>query len=681
MHLESMRYVAEEREEKDDHRETRSTSLRWPLLDNLVLGLNAITPIAADEEFNFEMLETVGDNVLKLYVAYFLSRKGGGLGKEGCGFEHVMQQRRKRGASGGNWSLNNRYSLEAWSHRWISNAYLCTLAMDRGIDQMMNLGFINACQQIASVKVSTKSQPSPASSSTSLKPIPFSLPSTTPAEPSSTINLSTASKNTSEKTTQTTNPFSIFISGFSHPHPPSAVFPYADTKYSNSLLSEKAIADCTEAILGASFKQGGTHGANLFFTAFGMPEMSMIEHTTLLAAESGSSSLTEVRMEAKNVDPFESSPQVPTSPSRPDIHSIEVILGYKWQKRELLEEALTHESLRPTTNLQASSSCYHSLCTLGDALFDHLVLRYILVKVPDATPGEFTHLKSIAVCGYSQSLLAHRIGLHQFLLHQSQDLEMRLRAFHRTVQAFEFVGIGKSDGKLTSADDDRSEQQLGRTVRPFWNYTGLDYPEALSLCLEAVVGALFEDVEGDVDRTWTLLQPLFVPFWDSHVLPHIGSTLSSPWPKALLASLQQHVIEVKKSEAGTSSSSSVSSSSSMSSSPSAFVPCRAYYEAPPMRMRIAAAYVVASSYHSLRALGIASTKRISQSDSALRVLYKIINIVGTALPSPLPKEKEKKEKDEAPSSSPTTPSQNKQIIHIMASLCTCPDVQRSQTTM
>lgn len=510
--------------------------------------LTSFSPAVSNEETNFEVLETFGDCVLKLFVASFLSRPD-------------------------NWSLNNRFGSEIWSHRWISNAHLCTLAMSRNLDLHLNLGYAFATQMITAVKRGDKKASESAENWLKI--------GSTFRDFSSDSNLVVSAAQ------RDLRPFSCFISGFEHLH--GAQYPSEAANV--RLLTEKTIADFAESFLGVLFLGDHIRGANTFFNYFGLPELC----------------LDKSSLDSPSIDKTK------------DELCLERNLNFSFSNSSLLREALTHESyldLPPDGCLFDSKhdvlrpKSFHSLCLLGDALFDYLIYIYIRQRFPNATPGDHTHLKSIGVCGCAQAIIATSLDLNHLLRHSSADLSAHLLQFTSTL----------ANAPFTTND-------VGRTV-PFWRYTGLDYPEPLAMALEALVGATFEDIGRDLKLLERIWIPVLEPFWSKHVvlatkcepifdpldlnqgilpdqvrqpLPHQNQhqlAIESFWPKAFLSSIQQHLNGRK---------------------------CKALNELSPKRLTFSRAFMVKSTYHNHVSIGIASSKRCAQSDSACRMMISLLH--------------------------------------------------------
>ncbi len=101
-----------------------------------------------------------------------------------------------------------------------------------------------------------------------------------------------------------------------------------------------------------------------------------------------------------------------TSASSAD--SLQSSLGYRFQARALLEEALTHSSL---VNEQKSASAQHNerLEFLGDAVLSLVMSEYLASALPQSSEGALSKLKAQLVSEASLALVARRLRLGEHL--------------------------------------------------------------------------------------------------------------------------------------------------------------------------------------------------------------------------------------------------------------------------
>jgi ribonuclease-3 len=98
----------------------------------------------------------------------------------------------------------------------------------------------------------------------------------------------------------------------------------------------------------------------------------------------------------------------PPEEQRKNRGDLEKSLGYRFQNRELLEEALTHRSLRGSAH--ENTGCdYERLEFLGDAVIEMITREHLLDCFPTESEGQLTRRKIRLVC--SDNLAAIGAGL------------------------------------------------------------------------------------------------------------------------------------------------------------------------------------------------------------------------------------------------------------------------------
>lgn len=79
------------------------------------------------------------------------------------------------------------------------------------------------------------------------------------------------------------------------------------------------------------------------------------------------------------------------------MHPLEEKLGYRFQKPELLEQALTHSSYA-NERLHGALDCNERLEFLGDAVLGMVVADHLYREHPDLPEGDLTRLRASMVC-------------------------------------------------------------------------------------------------------------------------------------------------------------------------------------------------------------------------------------------------------------------------------------------
>jgi dsRNA-specific ribonuclease len=126
-------------------------------------------------------------------------------------------------------------------------------------------------------------------------------------------------------------------------------------------LSTKTLADVVEALIGASYREGSVAMAEKCIASF-------ISDVKWDSMEKGREIL------------FSRVP--PNEPLPPILEPLERLLGYTFQRKALLTEALTHASYMADNVMDHGKRSLERLEFLGDAVLDHV----IVTKIFDVTP-------------------------------------------------------------------------------------------------------------------------------------------------------------------------------------------------------------------------------------------------------------------------------------------------------
>ncbi len=96
------------------------------------------------------------------------------------------------------------------------------------------------------------------------------------------------------------------------------------------------------------------------------------------------------------------------------VESMEKILGYTFEDKLLLEEALTHSSFAKDNYLEYNNE---RLEFLGDSVLSFVTARALFRMYPDATEGELTRMRAELVKAESLYKRAEAIGITKMVLH------------------------------------------------------------------------------------------------------------------------------------------------------------------------------------------------------------------------------------------------------------------------
>ncbi len=156
------------------------------------------------------------------------------------------------------------------------------------------------------------------------------------------------------------------------------------------------------------------------------------------------------------------------------------LLDYRFQDRELLEQALTHRSAARLSGKKAvRSSANERLEFLGDAVLGLVTSRFLYEHFSDKDEGELSKLKAALVNKVTLSRVAKEIGLGKFVKLSPEEERMGGRHRHSIIaDAYEaLLGAVYLDGGLEAATEMVETQVLSRmselvSDRAHYNYTG-----------------------------------------------------------------------------------------------------------------------------------------------------------------------------------------------------------------
>ena len=106
---------------------------------------------------------------------------------------------------------------------------------------------------------------------------------------------------------------------------------------------------------------------------------------------------------------------------------VERTLSYHFKEKYYLVEAVTHSSYTRNT----VTNCYQKLEFLGDAVLDYLITTYTYWKFPSHSPGELTQLRSALVNNNTFAEMTLKLRLDRLLKHNSPMLFNEITQCHR----------------------------------------------------------------------------------------------------------------------------------------------------------------------------------------------------------------------------------------------------------
>ncbi|XP_031263368.1 ribonuclease 3-like protein 3 [Pistacia vera] len=179
--------------------------------------------------------------------------------------------------------------------------------------------------------------------------------------------------------------------------------------------------------------------------------------------------------ESLNLDGKESDSTQIHEDSFPSLDQVEEILGYEFNNKGLLEEALTHSSY-------SEKLSYERLEYVGDSVLNVLFTKEQYFLYPDLPPGSLTRLRSANVNTEKLARVAIKLGLHRFLRHKKPLLEEQIREFSEAILDYPLHSNGL-----------------------------VDVPKDLADIIESTIGAVFIDSHCSIDTVWKVFKGLLQP--------------------------------------------------------------------------------------------------------------------------------------------------------------------------
>ena len=113
---------------------------------------------------------------------------------------------------------------------------------------------------------------------------------------------------------------------------------------------------------------------------------------------------------------------------RNNMEELEQIIGYTFQNKKLLKQALTHSSYANEKKL-GKLGCNERLEFLGDAVLELVSSDFLYARFPHIPEGELTKKRASLVCEPSLAYCARQFGLPKFLLLGRGDRRTKQRFY------------------------------------------------------------------------------------------------------------------------------------------------------------------------------------------------------------------------------------------------------------
>ncbi|KAJ3699720.1 hypothetical protein LUZ61_003425 [Rhynchospora tenuis] len=227
-------------------------------------------------------------------------------------------------------------------------------------------------------------------------------------------------------------------------------------------MCSKTISDCVEALIGAYYIGGGLDAAFVFLKWLDNDIDPVIGEDAILNAIKTAS----LRDYAPKID---------------EIKMIEEKIGYEYEVKGLLLEAIMHQTQQDS----AINYCYQRLEFLGDSVLDILITSHLYEKYTDVDPGELTDLRSASVNNetFAQAAVRHKLHVH---LHHGSELLLQ--------QITNYVG---ELGVYLNCPDPANTPPKG--------------PKVLGDIVESIIGAILIDTKFNLTKVWEIVEFLLSP--------------------------------------------------------------------------------------------------------------------------------------------------------------------------
>ncbi|KAI0032776.1 P-loop containing nucleoside triphosphate hydrolase protein [Vararia minispora EC-137] len=264
-------------------------------------------------------------------------------------------------------------------------------------------------------------------------------------------------------------------------------------------LSTKVLADVVEATIGAAYIHGSFDLATACINIFdvGFPLQPLVDRAEQMRS----------RAEDFNHYPIQ-------------LTAVEEIIGYNFERRSLLIEALTHASYQSDLSMVS----YERMEFLGDAVLDMIVTDY-LYHVPGKrySPGQM-HFRKMAVVNAhflaAMCLRAHTTGEAR-MPYWTQNEGVQVQSNERRTYLWQCLlhssvpVLDEQHIAFARWESPRGRQRIERDLEhgtsfPWAPLMALQAPKFLSDMVESILGAIFVDTHGSLDACRNMLVRLGV---------------------------------------------------------------------------------------------------------------------------------------------------------------------------
>ena len=253
-------------------------------------------------------------------------------------------------------------------------------------------------------------------------------------------------------------------------------------KYFYRRITDKTIADCMEALIGACTVAAGIEGGLKLIKWLDIDIMLPNDVVTRLSKDpnihiSATEEVVPLIIDQSsyifhrhlNYHPFSSDIKNRGEFNRllSMTEKVQREINYKFENHLLLIEAMTH----PSYAHNSITDCYQRLEFLGDAVLDYLITCHIYAIDQAMTTGTMTELRSAVVSNLKFAEVAVGLRLHQNMLHSSPGLFKKVgkyaaavkeKRISETTESMEGMSLEEVDGSQVRVRSRKIHLQLFR---------------------------------------------------------------------------------------------------------------------------------------------------------------------------------------------------------------------------
>uniref|UniRef100_A0AC35TIS6 Endoribonuclease Dcr-1 n=1 Tax=Rhabditophanes sp. KR3021 TaxID=114890 RepID=A0AC35TIS6_9BILA len=262
----------------------------------------------------------------------------------------------------------------------------------------------------------------------------------------------------------------------------------SDEKYSQNMflqqtINDKTIADSVEALIGAHFLHVGINGALKF-----MKWMGISVYRNMREPEELNPILDYLNCDSNPNGALE---QLAQYYHDNRFHQIEKEVGYVFKNKGYLIQAFSHASYIDNR----VTGCYQRLEFLGDAVLDFVVTRYLYSHKASYSPGDLTDLRSSLVNNIILASLAVKYQFNKYFLARNPKIDIMIEKFVDFCKETNYeIANFHTDMFMMSEDDPDND-----------GTEDIEVPKALGDIFESFIGAVYLDSGRDLAVVWTVI--------------------------------------------------------------------------------------------------------------------------------------------------------------------------------